>query len=385
MISLKNKVNLVGHPFAPIGVGEHVRCSYRALRSVGLYPKVLDIYKLRDPDQDDIAEFSRASGEGPSEINLFHINADEVNNAMAHLSHHRPWTGYNVICPAWELARYPKEWATELDRFDEIWAPSQFIKEALESECKRPVIHMPHASEVVLRSFLSRRYFGIPEADYVFLFFFDVRSYPRRKNPQAVIQAFRQLLACKPYSRARLVMKVNGAELAPELMAELSESVEDIANSVTIHHRLMSDNETKNLVRCCDCFVSLHRSEGFGHGLSEAMFLGKPVIATAYSGNMDFMTAQTSFLVPYKLVPVIEGDYPHWQKQVWAEPDIDAATDYMLNVLCDPMAGRAVGEYASRHIRTKFGYRAIGIRYRDQLESILAMQLRESTAVMEST
>ena len=370
MTSLSSKICLVGHPYAPIGMGEHVRCSYRALRSVALKPTITDIYKLQPPDTDELTEFAQASADEPSDVNLFHINADEANQAMAHLSYHKPWTGYNIIYPAWELARYPKEWAVLLDRFDEIWAPSQFIRDALESECKRPVVHMPLACEVVLSSFFSRRYFGIPESDYVFLFFFDVRSYSQRKNPEAVIKAFRRLLSMKPFSKARLVLKINGAELAPKIMEQVRKSLAEISSHVTIITRMMSDNEAKNLVRSCDCFLSLHRSEGYGRGMAEAMFLGKPVIATGYSGNMDFMSADTAFLVPYKLIPVGEDAYPHWQDQVWAEPDIEVAAAYMAKLVEDPNLGRAIGERASRHIRINSGYRATGIRYLRRLEAI---------------
>lgn len=365
-----NDVCLVGHPYAPIGMGEHVRCTYRALQSVGIRATLTDIYKLVQPDADELTEFSGACADHPSDINVFHINGDEVEQALAHLSHHQPWNGYNIIYPAWELARYPEEWATQLDRFDEIWAPSRFIQEALVSVCTQPVVHMPLACEVMLSSFLSRRYFGIPESEYVFLFFFDVRSYSQRKNPQAVVEAFRRLLSLRPYARTRLVLKVNGAELAPQSMEQLREDLDDVINHITFLHRMMTDNEVKNLVRCCDCFVSLHRSEGYGRGIAEAMYLGKPVIATAYSGNMDFMTSDTSLEVGYHLVPVGEGEYPHWQDQVWANADVDQATKHMITLIDDPSFGLELGRRASVHIRNGFGYRTSGLRYRQRLDHI---------------
>lgn len=363
-------VCLVGHPYAPIGMGEHVRCTYRALRSVALRPTLTDIYKLVPPDTDELTEFSGACTDRPSDINIFHINGDEVEQALAHLSHRQPWNGCNIIYPAWELARYPEEWAVQLDRFDEIWAPSRFIQEALESVCTRPVVHMPLACEVLLSSLLSRRYFGIPESDYVFLFFFDVRSYPKRKNPKGVISAFRHVLTQRPFAKTRLVLKVNGAELDPQSMEQLRHDLSDMINHVTLLHRVLSDNEVKNLVRCCDCFVSLHRSEGYGRGIAEAMYLGKPVIATAYSGNMDFMTSDTSLEVGYQLVPVGDGEYPHWQDQVWASADVDQAAKHMRTLIDDPSFGMELGRRASVHFRTVFGYRASGLRYRQRLEQI---------------
>lgn len=369
--ALKNKdVCLVGHPYAPIGMGEHVRCTYRALRSIALRPALTDIYNLIPPDTDELTEFSGACSVGSSDINIFHINGNEVEQVLAHLSHSQSWNGYNIIYPLWELARYPNEWAIQLDRFDEIWAPSQFIQEALKSACTQPVVHMPLACEVLLSSFLSRRYFEIPESEYVFLFFFDVRSYPTRKNPQAVVEAFRRLLSLRPYAKTRLVLKVNGAELAPQIMLQLREDMADIIHHVTFLDRVMSANEVKNLVRCCDCFVSLHRSEGFGFGIAEAMVLGMPVIATAYSGNMEFMNADVAFNVGYNLVPLAEGDYPHYQDQVWAEPDIAEATHYMTTLVDHPERGRQLGKLAYMHMKRNFSYRATGLRYRERLENI---------------
>lgn len=370
MLSLSNKLSLVGHPYAPIGMGEHLRCSYRALRSVAVKPAIGDIYKLQVPDADELTEFGTASSETASAISIFHINGDEVNQAMAHLTHGGPWDGYKIIYPAWELPRYPKELALQLNRFDEIWAPSQFIKQALESECKRDVYLMPLACEVVLSSFLSRRYFDIPESDYTFLFYFDVGSYWQRKNPEAVVRVFRRLLELRPLSSARLVLKINGAEMAPELMGQLQESLSDISVHVTTLTRVMSDNEVKNLVRCCDCFVSLHRSEGYGRGMAEAMFLGKPVIATGYSGNLQFMSVESALLVPFSLVPVGKNAYPHWQDQVWANPDEEEALRYMVDLVDNPSFGREVGERARRHMRLTSSFRSTGLRYLRRLDAI---------------
>jgi glycosyltransferase involved in cell wall biosynthesis len=234
---------------------------------------------------------------------------------------------------------------------------------------------MPLACEILLSSFLSRRYFGIPESDYVFLFFFDARSYPTRKNPQGVINAFRHLLSLRPYAKTRLILKVNGSELDPQSMEQLRNDLSDMISHVTLLHRVLSDNEVKNLVRCCDCFISLHRSEGYGRGIAEAMYLGKPVIATAYSGNMDFMTSDTSLEVGYQLVPVGSGEYPHWQDQVWANPDVDQATKYMVTLIDNPSFGWEIGRRASVHIRKNFGYRTTGLRYRQRLEHIARGQV----------
>jgi len=366
----KNEVCLVGHPYTPIGMGEHLRASFRSFRAAGESPRLLDVYKLEQPSPADKAEFGPSMQSTLAPINIFHINGDEIRQAWKHLGHPEQMPGYNVIYPLWELPRYPQEWASQLDRFDEIWAPSRFIMESLEKACSKPIYHMPLSCQVSLTSFVGRRYFGIPEADYAFLFFYDLRSFSTRKNPGGVLRAFRSLLAKRPYSKAHLVIKVNGVETNPAAFAELQQQVANLHNSVTLIQRTMTGNEVKNLVRCCDCFVSLHRSEGYGFGCAEAMALGRPVIATAYSGNMDFMVPEASLGVDYKLIPVLEGEYPHHENQVWADPDYEQAASFMVDVLDSPEKGRALGAAARRHMQNRFAYRPTGLKYVDRLDAI---------------
>lgn len=361
---------LVGHPYAPIGMGQHIRCTFRALRSVGVRPSLLDVFGLVMPETDQQLEFAKYSSESLGGINIFHINGDEVEQTLAHLSHKQAWNGYNIIYPLWELSRYPEIWARQLDRFEEIWAPSKFVHDSLAAVCSKPVVHMPMACEVLLSSFLGRRYFGIPETDYAFLFFYDLRSYTTRKNPQGVIEAFRRFLSKKPFAKASLVIKINGGDLNSAVVEQLRQELESIAGHMVLINRVMTDNEVKNLVRCCDCFVSLHRSEGYGLGIAEAMVLGKPVIATTYSGNMDFMDVNTAFPVNYRLIPLSEGEYPHWQEQKWADPDLDQAAYFMTLLVDDPNLGTEIGRCANARMRKHFGYRSSGLRYRARLETI---------------
>lgn len=361
---------LVGHPYVPIGMGQHIRCTFRALRSVGVHSALLDIYGQVLPETDQQLEFAKFSSDLLGDVNIYHINGDEVEKSLAHLSCKQALNGYNIVYPLWELSRYPAVWARQLDRFDEIWAPSIFVRDSLAAVCSKPVIHMPMACEVLLSSFLGRRYFGIPETDYVFLFFYDIRSYTTRKNPQGVIEAFRRFLLKMPFAKASLIIKVNGADLNPALLAQLRQELDSLAGHMVLIDRVMTDNEVKNLVRCCDCFVSLHRSEGYGLGIAEAMVLGKPVIATAYSGNMDFMDANTAFHVNYGLIPLSEGEYPYWEEQEWADPDLDQAAYLMASLVDDPNLGYEMGRRARAHMRKYFGYRPAGLRYRDRLKVI---------------
>ena len=372
---MKDKIVLVGHPFAPIGRGEDVRCIFRALKKVGVRISIYDIYSYYKPDEEMEKEFLPYLVNELGSINIFVINGDEVEPVMEHLKGKIRKSFYNVVYPQWELSIYPQEWADALERFDEIWAPSKFVFESISKKVRKPVFYMPLPTEVKISLFLGRRYFGIPEFPYIFLFFFDTRSYIQRKNPYGVIMAFEKLCSIRPDRDFRLVIKVSKGEETKKRMEEFQRFISLIEGSkwrdrIILIDKVLTDNEIKNLVRCADCFISLHRSEGYGRGLAEAMYLSKPVIATGYSGNLDFMNNENSILIGYRLIPVGEGNYPHSDGQVWAEPNVEEAVEAMAKLVDHPEFGRRLGEKASRHIRTYFGYRASGLRYMERIRRI---------------
>ena len=362
------KVTVVGHPFVPLGIGRALRVSLAACRAAAIDANVRDVWNYQAPEAAQVTQIVPFLTTEYGAVNLFHLNGDEIGPALDRMGPLS--TGYNIVLPAWELPRYPEEWARELERFDEVWAESKFVHKSIASAVSRPVTHMPLPMEISFSEFMSRRQFGIPEDCYVFLFFFDHRSYASRKNPAAVVECFRRLVTARPWARIRLVIKTHGAESSPAEAEKLLVDLEDIRERVVLLDRTMSESEVHNLIRCCDAFVSLHRSEGYGLGIAEAMYLGLPVIATGYSGNMDFMTAENSMPISSRLVPVPEGAYPHSSGQHWADPDLGEATSCMIKLLDDPATGRALGARGSRAIRVGFSYRALGLRYLKRLGEI---------------
>lgn len=375
---------IVGRPFAPIGRGEDARCVARSFAAAYSPLPLLDMYLLINghshDNVDDPAtnrEFGSRLVKALSErLNIYLVNGDEVEFALDRKPDCLPPGAKKVIYPQWELSRYPEEWARQLNRFDEVWAPSRFVFEALKPVITKPLYHLPLPTEFQLTRHLGRRYFGIRESSFAFLFFFDFRSYITRKNPLAALKAFAEVRAARPYSDALLVIKMNRPtpEDSPALnerFLEFMKQVREFGSNVIIIDKVFDDNEIKNLVYACDCFLSLHRSEGYGRGLAEAMYLGKPVIGTAYSGNLDFMTPTNSFLVPYSLVPVRDGEYPFPSGQEWADPDPLVAAEAMVKLIDDPAAGRSLGVSARRDIRTLFSYRATGLRYLDRVRDLL--------------
>lgn len=369
---------LVGHPLAPIGRGEDIRSSFRCLQKAGCAAAIYDVSPppRNYPDSDLAHEFEdHLVRSFSSKINIFYLNGDEIGDLLDRVAGNLPAAAYNIIYPQWELGKYPQPWSEQLNRFDEVWAPTRFVFQSLQKSTAKLLFYLPMSAQVDLTFLIGRKYFRIPEDAYLFLFCFDFRSYISRKHPYAVVRAFEKVCDARQNERIKLVIKFQGAESVEKGRAELREFLRRLDESsardrIVVIDELFADHEIKNLIRCCDCFVSLHRSEGFGRGIAEAMFLGKPVVATGYSGNLDFMNENNSCLVRFQLVGVGKDCYPFWENQVWAEPDIDHAVSHMLRLVDDQEYGRVLGGTASRFMRTHFSTRAIGLRYRKRIDEI---------------
>jgi hypothetical protein len=140
----------------------------------------------------------------------------------------------------------------------------------------------------------------------------------------------------------------------------------------------MTAQETRSLINACDCFVSLHRAEGFGRGTGEAMFLGRLAMGTAWSGNLDYMTTENSLSVRYRLIPVGADEYPHGEGQVWAEADVGHAVELLEGVIADPARARALAARGRRDIRLGHGFRAVGTRVMRRVQEIAAQRANEA-------
>jgi glycosyltransferase involved in cell wall biosynthesis len=257
-----------------------------------------------------------------------------------------------------------------LELFDEVWAPSLFVRDAIAGAVSKPVLHMPLAVDPRLTSFMTRRQLGLPESAFIFLFLFDFSSYWQRKNPFAVLDAFGALVERHPSAPLHLVMKLKGAPPTPAIAEALRSRIAMRESRTQIIDTTMTENEVRNLVREVDCFISLHRSEGFGRGLAEGMALGVPVVGTGYSGSMDFMTGENAWLVSYDLVPVMPDEYPFAEGQVWADPHPASALEMMECVFLDRAGATAKAAVAKRDLARSFSPRAIGLRYSERLAAL---------------
>jgi glycosyltransferase involved in cell wall biosynthesis len=368
-------ITLIGHPWAPIGMGEQMRSHIAALSALHLHHGVFDIFRYAarvDPAHDAIIG-TREVDHVPGGIRIFHVNGDEVERVFeAFVARgNRLDEGVNIIVPAWELPSYPAEWAQQLRRFDQVWALSRFIQGSLAAAGIESAL-VGQSVEPLPGPLLPRRHFGIRESAFVLLNFFDLSSYASRKNPDAVLGMFERLRAANPYADIQLVLKAKEGERGAEAWAEQFLAAHGAGSRVLLLARPLDTLGVRSLISACDCFVSLHRAEGFGRGLGEAMALGRLALGTDWSGNVDFMTAQNALAVRHRLVGLREGDYPHWQGQSWAEPDLEHAAELVTPYLADPTRGRDVARRGQIEVLASHGNRAVGLRILDQLNRLIS-------------
>lgn len=350
-------VNIAGYINSEHGVGEAVRANIRAIEAAGI-PYVLNNIPSSSRQEDDT--YKTFSPNNPYNVNLININADQVPVLYQQKGEEYFKGKYNIGYWFWELSDFPEEWVDRFKYFNEIWAASQFCVDSISKISPIPVIRIPLSIQIKKLDPIKRSYFDIDikEGSYVFLFIFDFLSYLERKNPFALINAFK--LAFKPAEDVQLVLKCSNPNWNLAALQKINEEVQGCR--VTLIDSYLTKKEVNSLISLSDCYISLHRSEGFGLPLAEAMYMGKPVIATAYSSNMDFMNVNNSFLVKYKLVEIEKDIGPYKAGSVWAEPDIYHAAEMMRFVYENRELSAQTGRVASEDIKNQFNPHVIGER-----------------------
>lgn len=280
---------------------------------------------------------------------------------------------YRIAYWAWELDSIPEEWVELTPLLDAIWAPTGFVADAFRQRMPLPVHEVLPGVELSEIETVTKSDLGIPAANYVFLFMFDMCSQLVRKNPLALIQAFRS--AFGKSDKATLVIKVSRGRSHPEAFSALEQAAREA--EVILVDEVLSRARAYGFIQMCDCFVSLHRAEGFGLCLAEAMLMGKPVIATSYSGNLAFMHAGNSLLVDYTLTEIADDNPIYKQGNHWAEPSIDHAAALMRYCHDNPAQAAALGAVAQAEIKQKLSLKAAGQRMAEQLARVPAFAGRQ--------
>ncbi len=348
-----NGVNLVGYFKAENGLAQGVKLYAKALAKSNIPHMLINANILHFLPQNDTAFDGKLRHKPNFAINVTHINPDQYQMVSELFSLSAFDKRYNIAVWLWELENIPKEWLWVFPYLNEIWTPSQFIRDAIRKVSPIPVTLIPYGIEAPVNVECDRTFFGLPKDAFIVLCMFDSNSYASRKNPLGALEAFAKAFGRK-HPRAIMVLKINNPkeEDLQKIKADVGESENTIFFTKTLEKA-----QANALINCCDVFISLHRSEGFGLVMAEAMLLGRAVIATNWSANTEFMNEKVACMVDYQFVST-NGQYQYDNTdQRWADANIDQAAYYLRRLYEDPLyyeqisnAGKA---YIKEHLSPK--------------------------------
>lgn len=356
-------VVLAGFHGAVLGLGEAARSATSALRGTGLAVTAWDISETMGHARRLPVGDTDPPPPGPGVL-IAQMNPPELIRLVS-MTGGAAFEGKYVIgCWAWELSEIPALWKPAFRYVDEVWALSEFTADAVRRAAPRRVkVRVVPIAVPLNDTSPARDRFGFGDETIV-LCAFDFRSTIARKNPLAALDAFRRAKA-QAKGPATLVFKTVGGDEAPEALARLQAAIGDDAD-VRLMTQSLDAAERDQLLASCDILLSLHRSEGFGLFPAEAMAAGKPVVATAWSGNLDFMDDASAVLVPYALRAVEDpqGIYSGGQ---WAQADTEAAGQALARLIDDPEHRARLGAAARAMIQDRLAPSVVAATMRDAL------------------
>lgn len=358
-------VNIQGYLRGEFGLAESARMYARALIEGGFKVALNDIDLQLPHSWSDRSMDPWIVDDAPYASSILFVNPDFLEPALEKIGPERLQGRRLIACWFWELEIIPEQWLPAIERVDEIMVASTFVEAAFRRVTDKPIVRIPLPLYRVPDSGLQRGDFGIDEDKFVFLCTFDFQSSIERKNPLAAIEAFRLAFPPRRNDVCLLIKSSNGHRAIEQLRRLLNAASED--PRIVVRDDVIARAHVQALQRCCDAYVSLHRAEGFGLGMAESMAMGKPVIATGWSGNLDFMNAENSILVEYRLIPVGAGEYPDSDGARWAEPDVEAAAAAMLKLVNEPGLAKNLGAKASESVKRQLSSAKVAKELNDWL------------------
>ncbi len=347
-----NSINIIGYALNDLGIGEDCRALYHALND-GKNNVRLIALKPAGRNFDAFPQLNKhLSQELKGKINIFCMPLVDFMTQKLKFGNRILDGHYNICFAPWEFDEWPKDYDFCVKGLQEIWGISNFVTKAYE-RFDIKVLSMPN---IVLKgetAQLSRTDFGLDPSAFTFMFCFDFNSSIKRKNPFGVIKAF-QLAFPQNETHVQLVIKTMGGPGYDKQRKHLYQLAEQDPRIHLIHDQL-ERAAFNSLISLSDCFVSLHRCEGFGRALAEAMLFDKPVIATDYSGSSEFLNSQTGFPVSYQLTAVLPEEYPMAEGLFWAEPNLDCAARQMREVRQNSERARDIAQQGHRFITQNHG------------------------------
>jgi glycosyltransferase involved in cell wall biosynthesis/SAM-dependent methyltransferase len=364
-------VLFIGYAEGDLGLGQAFRANLVAAAQVGLpfavYPFRVGIKtRLIEPFMPERYDTAHAY-----DINIVDVAPDQTPAVFRTLDPRLMSRGYNVLRTFWELPQAPEAWRPMLKGFQELWAPSPFVAEAFREIFPGTITIIPPAIHRANGPFADREAYGMEPGRFYFLCSFDYFSSPHRKNPLAVLQAFQEAFAHRTDNVGLVIKSIGAVEHFPEIKDVILKAAK-CDSRITVINRSLKRHEMLSLIRASNAYISLHRSEGFGMGMAEAMSFGRVVIGTNFSGNTCFLTSETGFPVPYTLRPVKPSEYAWASGQVWAEPDVKAAAEIMRLVIERPDLAAKRAQAAEALIESRYEPEAVGLKIKRRISEIEA-------------
>lgn len=360
-------VNLVGFIKAQMGLGQGCRLMASALEKAEIPFGAIETRVGNPFNHTDTEWEHKLTDKFSYSVNIFHVNPEQMPYLQVSLPSDVLDRRYNIGIWLWELPDFPDRWCDSFRLVDEVWAPSAFNCESIRKKSPVPVTLIPYGIKAEHDESMGRKYFGLPEEQFLFLCMFDTNSTMERKNPLGAVRAFKEAFPPED-NTVGLVVKMNNP--TDEHRKILAGELKGYSN-IYIIENTMTRTEVNSLIRSADVFVSLHRAEGFGLVIAEAMYLGTPVIATNWSANVDFMTAENSCPVDYVLREIGRDIFFYEAYQKWAEPDLSHAAGYMKKLFSDRKFYNSIRESAMEYIRENYSIEKSAEAVKKRLSEIL--------------
>ncbi len=348
----RRPVEIVGYLSMAAGVGESARLCAAALSKAGREIMLADV--STHPDEGKLVEWAPANlSDGQPGSRIWHLNPPMLPRAILKKGLGSFTRTFNIGYWAWELEVVPAEWRNAMHYMNAVFVPSEFTRRAIAPHTTAPVIVVPHPVTERPAAEGIRRKFGIADDAFLVSFIFSAGSSINRKNPQGTIEAFRLFSAECP--NAFLLMKASGNPARDETLRILMQSVEGDPNIRIVTDNLTS-SEINGIIRDSNAYLSLHRSEGFGLTVAEAIMHRTPVISTGWSGTADFCDPDNTWLVEPSLIPVVDShpEFADLKDAVWADPSPAAAAAHLKRIHSDTDGARRKAEgardYLMRHL-----------------------------------
>lgn len=361
-------VNFIGPLKSQNGLGQSARLLAMLVKETGLSYAFNDYCTTQIIARDDHSFDKELTDELPYGINLLHLNPFELRMAYLEKGRTLPEHRYNIGYWLWELDTIPPDWIPAIDLVDEIWTPSEYISNNFRKVTDKPVFTHPYYVTAPVLEQCDRAYFGLPDDKFLYLIMYDSNSTRARKNPMGAIEAYKTAFP-KEQENVGLIIKINHS--SKDDVAVLEKELTGYQNIYFVT-QTMEKEEVNSLIKAADVLISLHRAEGFGLVMAEAMLNDTVCVATDYSSNTEFMSHEAACMIGYDLITP-EGDtgfYPKGSK--WANPHPDEAAMQIKKLYEDPDYYRLKSENGRNYIEKKMCKEELVKQIKERLEQIYA-------------